>query len=772
MFGGLGIAIFVIGASGIIAQIILLRELLVSFYGNEFSIGLVLANWLILEALGSFFLGKTIERTKNRIGLFTLFVTIFSCSLTLMIYLARIIKNIIGAAPGEILNIPTMFLTSFIILLPLSVTHGALFTFSCNLFANLSQNQKAVGRVYVIETCGTIAGGILLPYLLIPYLSSFAIAFGVGILNFFSLGLIFLTLSKRKLPVLLSFGGAVTLFLLLFLNQIPQKLQNLSLAQKWRGYDVVYSSNSKYGNITVVKRQEQYAFLEDGIPVINTPNYDIGFAESFVHFSLLSHPDPKKVLIIGGACGGILTEILKHPVQAVYYIELDPLLIEAVQEFPTALTSKELIDSRVKLIQQDARFFLKGCQEKFDLILLNFLSPQTLQLNRFFTKEFFTLTKMKLNPNGIVVSIGYGSLAYLSEELKRVIITNWLTLRSVFPFVQVIPGDFNLFLATTRLSRINPSELISRFTERKIETNLITPTYLTDRLSEEKNQWFQQAISLDSLQEQRRKINSDFAPYAVFDNLLYWSTLTSSAFRNFLKLFQSITVFYFLIIFGLILVIGVLLIKHRYFNFPQKLTTPFALFSTGFVGMALNLVITLTFQSVFGYIYHQISILTTAFIVGTAIGGGIATRYAGKNFSGQAYFSSVISHFLLIELCLLLIGIGIPFILFGLGVDNKILFPLLSVLVGGLLGMEFPLANTIYVGKEPISNPKAVGLLYASDLSGGFLGALLVSVILIPILGIALTCLVTGLFKLTSILLILFSLRKADKAKKIVEDFT
>ncbi len=45
-------SLLIMGLSGIIAQILLLRELLVSFYGNELTLGIILANWLLLEAFG------------------------------------------------------------------------------------------------------------------------------------------------------------------------------------------------------------------------------------------------------------------------------------------------------------------------------------------------------------------------------------------------------------------------------------------------------------------------------------------------------------------------------------------------------------------------------------------------------------------------------------------------------------------------------------------------------------------------------------------------
>jgi spermidine synthase len=753
--------ILVTGASGIIAQIILIRELMVSFYGNELSIGLVLANWLILEALGSFVLGKTIERAKNKILLLSLFVIIFSLALPVMIYLARIIKNIIGAAPGETLSIPTMFLASFLILLPLSITHGALFTFSCNLFSAYRESEKAVGKVYVLETVGTIVGGIILPYLLIPYFSAFTIVFALGLINFLSLLLLLLTTPSIRLRVIC--GLLIILFGSLLIARLPERMQDVSISHQWRGHNVIYCRNSIYGNIVVTKQQEQYTFFEDGIPVINTPVPDIAFAEDFVHFSLLAHPNPKKVLIISGAAGGILTEILKHPVAEVDYVELDPLLLKAIEEFPTPVTTQELNDSRVKLIRQDARSFLREHAGKYDLILVNFLSPATLQLNRFFTKEFFALAKKRLESGGILASIGFGSLSYLSEDMKKIILSNWLALKSVFSEVTIIPGDFNLFLASSGGEvNVKPQTFIKRLQQRKIKTNLVTPGYILDRLSEYRLNWFWHCLRQTTdcfKQSGSQAINSDLTPHGVFYNLVYWSSLSTPVLRKFFNFLPSINLFNLSIIFLLLLIIGIFLVNWRFRSKPQKITIPFALFSTGFVGMVLNLTIILSFQSIYGYVYHQISILVTAFILGTALGGYLATTYFEK-------IKPAISFFLVVELLLILISLICPFVLFRVNIagssGKELIFPFLSLLVGFLVGVEFPLANKIYSNRAT----QSVGLLYGADLAGGFLGAILISIILIPILGILVTCLVVVIFKAVSGGLILIGhFRKAVKTK-------
>src|SRR4030042_6616575 len=89
------------GLSGIVAQILLLRELLISFLGNELTLGIILANWLLLVAIGSFFIGKSVEKVEKRIEVFVFFQLIFSAALPFSIYLARVFKNLLVSTPGE-----------------------------------------------------------------------------------------------------------------------------------------------------------------------------------------------------------------------------------------------------------------------------------------------------------------------------------------------------------------------------------------------------------------------------------------------------------------------------------------------------------------------------------------------------------------------------------------------------------------------------------------------------------------------------------------------
>ena len=115
------------GLSSITAQIVLLRELLVSFLGNELTLGVILANWLILVAVGSFLIGKSVERVERKLEVFVVFQLILSVAFPLAIFLCRIFKNILLATPGEALGFAPIFYSSLLILLPVTLPYGALF---------------------------------------------------------------------------------------------------------------------------------------------------------------------------------------------------------------------------------------------------------------------------------------------------------------------------------------------------------------------------------------------------------------------------------------------------------------------------------------------------------------------------------------------------------------------------------------------------------------------------------------------------------------------
>jgi len=174
--------------------------------------------------------------------------------------------------------------------------------------------------VYVLETLGSIVGGVLLTFLLVQHFHSFTIALAVSLINALISAALFWPKPKRRpgplnrslwgLSILLSI-----LFTLLLFSPLADRIQDSSVRTQWRGLEIVHTENSIYGNITVTKREGQATFFTDGVLAVTTPVPDIASIENFVHFAMLLHPEPESVLILSGGAGGMIREVLKHPVK-------------------------------------------------------------------------------------------------------------------------------------------------------------------------------------------------------------------------------------------------------------------------------------------------------------------------------------------------------------------------------------------------------------------------------------------------------------------------
>ncbi len=761
-------SLFIKGLSGIIAQVILMRELLVSFHGNELTLGIILANWLILVAIGSF-IGKTVEKVESRIEVFVLFQLFFAAVLPLTLYLSRILGNILLLTPGEGLGFGPIFYSSFLVLLPVALPQGALFTYGCKLYSQyIKKDVSSIGRVYVLESIGAIAGGLLVTFFLVHHLNSFEIVFIISLTH--TLVSIFLLWPKpgslksafQKNLLILS-----TLLCLVFAScLLPQNstaIHQSSTRSQWKNLSVIHNENSIYGNITVTMKGEQFTFFTDGLPSITTPVPDIASLEDFVHFPMLFHEKPESLLILSGGAGGMIHEILKYPVRRVDYVELDPLLLRLIQKFSTPLTQSELSDPRVNIHYTDGRFFINKTQDRFDLVFVGLPAPQELLTNRLFSSEFFSTARGRMKPDGIIVLTLPGSLTYISPELRDLNKCILDTLRKVFRSVRVIPGDTNLYLASDsdKLGNVTQLELMKRLETRKIQTSLITKSYLEFRLHERWMKWF-----LDSMGGKKIQINSDFRPVGVFFSLSYWNALFSPSLARIFKWFEGFSLqisIPFMILFTLLM--SLVFMKRSSFS---RHAIPYAVFTTGLAGMIFNLAVIFSFQTYYGYLYHQIGLLVAVFMVGVTLSSLTLTRYLNR-IENEAHL------FLKIEIGIIIFSFLFPFVFSipsqyigktGISLLVYPLFLMMSFLSGACIGLQFPLASKICFampGKQ-VTLGHIAGLLYGADLLGGFLGGLFGGVLLLPILGLKESCFMMGLIKISSLALLLLFI-KIHKAK-------
>lgn len=744
--------VVIIGLIGFSTEVFLLREFLIIFSGNEFVIGIIIANWLLLEAFGSFFVGKTAEKNKKLHQTFIFLNIIFCISAVLAVYLIRVLKPTLGFSIGESLTFLHIFLSSFFILLPVSVSHGALFTYSCKIHSNLTTLELfSISKVYILEVLGTVLGSFV-SYLLITKLHTFkAMSILIFINIFCCLIFVFIYEFKpltKKFLVFLNFIFLLISFSFIF---ISDKIHLFSIKKLWKNQNIIEYQNSKYNNICITEYERQYTFFINGKPTIIIPLADITFLEEYVHIPLLSHKNPKKILIISGAVGGVLNEILKHPtVEYVDYVELDPLLLNLIEKIQEGSTHKELKDFRVNIQYLDGRQFIKITDRKYDVIFLGVSEPEDLQTNRFFTKEFFKLIRAKLNPNGILVLTLNGSLTYLSDELIMINSCIYNTLLEEFKFVRVFPGDGkNIFLATDNIeSTLTTKEtIVEEILKRKIKTNVFLPKHIEYKLNPRWQEWF-----LRYIQKTPKIINSDLKPQAVFYSIAYWNKLFAPYINKILYFIKD-KINFIIKIFIIVWLALIIFFRKKLKN----LGIPICISTTGFAGMLLSLILIFSFQSVYGYVFSWVGLLTGFYMIGSTIGVFISNYLANiyKSAKKVLVLFEVLLLLFSIFLILFLIYLKPYFELPKFTESLKYIFLFLTLISGIFSGGEFPVGFSIQK-KDTKDTSKTTGLIYSLDLLGGWLAGVLSGFVLLPILGILGSCVVVLIIKLLSITTLIY----------------
>ncbi|OPY68723.1 MAG: Spermidine synthase [Syntrophorhabdus sp. PtaU1.Bin050] len=744
--------LFVTGIGGIVAQTILFREMLVIFSGNELSIGVLVAFWIGWAAAGAY----TGEKIGGRTGTLAWSLILFSLFFPASVYLIRIIKVLIGIPPGMGTSIIEVISLSFLVFLPVGFTHGFLFATACSVYNKLTAHRRpSIGKVHCCAMVGTIVGGIILSYAIIPSYHAIQVASAVVLLH--GAACLFILLFSDGPRARITLASAFILLVgsaILLAGTGADRIQQESVKKQWYGKKVVSYANSPYQNIVVTEEKGRYTFFSDGLPLLTTPAQDTVFAEEFVHFPLLAHPSPREILVLGRGAGGVIAELLKYPaITRIDYIETDPAFLRMVRNFATPVTVEELTGNQVRLHYVDGMTFVRQIRNTYDVVLLGLPPPRTLEANRFFTWEFFKVLKSILKQDGILALTMTGSPAYPAGDLKDLNASMVRTLEMVFSYRFIIPGAPNLFMvsAGSDITRISPNLIHERLTDRAIATTLINQEHLDRRLQESRQNEF-----LSSVKGARVTLNSDFSPRLIYYNLLYLNRSSSSLLNVWSGIFKRANV-YTVTVCIIALFLFFLLLQRKY----ETISLSFAMATTGFSSITLQLLLLCTFQVFYGRLFSEIGILITAFMAGIAGGCAVTSAPSRNSRKDLASLKSM-------EIGVILLSIVLFLLLRSLGAVPKtelfsflILFIAFLLVLGFLTGMESTIANKIFLRKvdhfhlNADQTGKTAGLLRGATILGGWAGGILGGFVLVPTLGFVDVCLAVAILKLSSFLLLL-----------------
>ena len=128
------------------------------------------------------------------------------------------------------------------------------------------------------------------------------------------------------------------------------------------------------------------------------------YHEMIVHVAMFTHPDPQKVLVIGGGDGGVVREVVKHQnLQQVVMVEIDKVVIEACKKHLPSISSA-LDHPKLDLqITDGIRYVADTPDQSFDVVIIDSTDPVG-PAEGLFSAEFYKQVYRVLKPNGIMIT--------------------------------------------------------------------------------------------------------------------------------------------------------------------------------------------------------------------------------------------------------------------------------------------------------------------------------------------------------------------------------
>lgn len=728
---------FVLGATALLGQAVLTRELLAFFSGNELTIAFVLAAWLLAVAAGSW-LGARLAEAAPAVRLLGWSQAGMGMVLPASVVAGRALPAV-GRPVGEMASPLAMALIALVTLIPVGGLVGWQFALAVRA-ATPEMGSRAAARVYVMEALGATVAGVAFHFRLAEATGPLALAAGAALLAVAAAALLLCRPEGwspwRAVPLV----GIGALLIVLLLRSSALELASLRASPRWAGLHPIAFSPSKYGTLLATREHDQVAIYQSGVLMVTSQDQYVG--EVTAHLPLLAHPRPRRVLLIGGACSAAVAEALKHPLDRLECVELDPAAFRFASRFLLG-ARRALSDPRVHILFGDGRAIVRSSRRRWDVIIVNLPDPTTAALNRFYTREFFAEARRALNPGGILCFGFTGSEAYLAGPVLEGAAILVRTASAVFPGHRLVPGVRTLVLCS---DQAGPGEagwevLAQRLAQRRLDTHFVNDAWLRDALQPLRVALAEQAIA----QAPPGPPNTDLHPVSYYHYVRLWLQQVAGG-----RARRPMAVGWLAAGAAILGLLGMWLV-YRSPGAPVLL----AVAATGAMGLTLEAVAMLVFQAARGYLYHAFALMVAMFMAGlaggAAFGEALLRRRIGRALDG---------HFALTLAVALVLGLAAPGVLWAaltLPAAALGLLGALLVMAAVVVGFLFPLAAQLYGDGAGAS---AAGAVYAADLAGSAGAALAVGTLGVPLLGATQTCLIASALPAVALVLILIGRRR------------
>lgn len=388
-------AIFATGFSGIIAEY-LLSTLATYFLGDS------IVQWTMIVSTMMFSMGLGSRISKSLKTHLTEKFLILEFLLSITVSFAPMVVYTASAYTSSLAAIIYGF----------SIMIGTLIGMEIPLVMRINNEYESlrvnISNVLEKDYYGSLLGGIFfvllgLPFLGLTYLPFFlgAVNFGVAIGVFIMLKQLINQQYSKYIRASVFIISAVIIVGVISSDPIIKYGEQVKYKDK-----IVYSEQSQYQRIIITQWQNEYWLYLNNNQQLCTMD-EVMYHEPLVHPAMTMHPNPQKILILGGGDGCAAREVLKYPsVEHIRLVDLDPAMTRLGQEHPilTNMNNGSLNDDKVEVINADGYHYLSHSKDFYDVIIIDLPDPRSVELGRLYSLEFYNVCYKHLRPEGIIVT--------------------------------------------------------------------------------------------------------------------------------------------------------------------------------------------------------------------------------------------------------------------------------------------------------------------------------------------------------------------------------
>jgi spermidine synthase len=695
--------LFLTGFLSTLAQVVALREASVAFFGVELIYLLAIGIWLFWTGTGAACdAGRDAAPARGAVVALVLALAVL---LPADVALFRASRILAGATPGAYVAFPRQVGLLAAALLPLGVLLGLLFQWTAR---RAMAGGRSLAAAYGVESLGALTGGLVTLAWTVAGLPTLGLALAGSVLA--------ATCSLAAWSRLGAGARSTAALVLVLALGAASRTGPLDAAMtRWNHPLLLAAEDSPYGRITLTGTPGEVAVFENDALSFDSAS---AHAEVLAHLAALSHPSPARVLALGGGPEGVARELARHGPSRLDLVEVNATLVSLTRRWaPEALPGA---GPPVTLFIEDPRQFLRREGAAYDILVVSAPDPDSGQANRFYTREFFRACARRLAPGGLLaLRLHTAETVWTPAQALRVSSVH-AALAAVFPRVLVLPGAASVVLASASPLPDTAGPLVSRYHERGLDLRLAVPGYLEYVFSNDRRT---EVAAL--LGRTPAPVNTDAHPACYRYALVIWlgrfwpGLATMDPHAGWLQRAGRGSTW---------LALGALaalvwFARHHPRGRPVALVALLAL-----AGMLLESVVLLHYQVTQGIVFRDIGLLVATFMAGLAAGAAMA------NARGSTHGADRRDGLLIVVVLVLTAALAAALIAMGAATTLWRAATLMAV-TGAGVGAAFAWASRAYPGHQRA----AIAPLYAADLIGGAVGAVLGGLVLVPLAGLAVT---------------------------------